>query len=83
LQKDNHANSTNSPIWSFTTAQALNNPPAIPSSPNPATAATGVSTSPTLSWSCSDPDAGDILTYDVYFAQQVIQQQLLPQTRQH
>jgi uncharacterized protein (TIGR02145 family) len=41
-------------------------PPNMPSSPNPSNGATGVSTSPTLTWTCSDPD-GDPLKYDVYF----------------
>lgn len=44
----------------------LNNPPAMPGNPSPADAATGVSNSPVLSWSCSDTD-GDALTYDVFF----------------
>ncbi|MGA9116865.1 MAG: hypothetical protein WB626_08830, partial [Bacteroidota bacterium] len=43
-----------------------NSAPAAPSNPSPADSATGVSLSPILSWSCSDPD-GDPLTYDVYF----------------
>ena len=43
-----------------------NTPPLAASSPSPANNATGISLSPTLSWSCSDPD-GDALTYDVYF----------------
>jgi PKD repeat protein len=42
-------------------------PPVSPSSPNPSNGATGVSTSLTLTWSCTDPDAGDQLTYDIYF----------------
>ena len=64
--KDSKAATTSSPVWSFTTAAAANNPPTAPSSPAPTDGATGQSTSPTLSWSCSDPD-GDALTYDVYF----------------
>lgn len=44
-----------------------NNAPNAPSSPSPADFATGQSTAPTLSWTCSDPDAGDTLNYDVYF----------------
>lgn len=43
-----------------------NHAPAFPSNPNPLNTATGISTSPTLNWICSDPD-GDALTYDVYF----------------
>ncbi|MBI4725722.1 SUMF1/EgtB/PvdO family nonheme iron enzyme [candidate division TA06 bacterium] len=44
-----------------------NNAPNAPSSPSPADFATGQSTAPTLSWACTDPDAGDTLKYDVYF----------------
>lgn len=43
-----------------------NRPPTKPSNPNPSDGATGVSITPTLSWSCSDPD-GDPLVYDIYF----------------
>jgi len=49
-----------------TTQPPGNNAPTTPSNPNPVDSATGVSRSPVLSWSCSDPD-GDSLTYDVYF----------------
>jgi hypothetical protein len=51
---------------SFTTSPIPNNPPAAPSNPNPSTGAVSQSISPTLSWTCSDPD-GDAITYDVYF----------------
>jgi formylglycine-generating enzyme required for sulfatase activity len=50
----------------MTKAIAINNPPATPSNPTPANSATGVTTSPTLSWVCNDPE-GDTLTYDVLF----------------
>lgn len=43
-----------------------NQPPNVPSNPNPSNGSTGVSVNANLSWTCSDPD-GDSLTYDVYF----------------
>ncbi len=46
--------------------KSINHPPNAPSNPSPANGATGLSTAPTLSWTCSDPD-NDGLTYDVYF----------------
>jgi formylglycine-generating enzyme required for sulfatase activity len=64
--KDSKGAGTSGTVWSFTTVSVANNPPAVPSSPTPANAAMEISTSPTLSWTCSDPD-GDVLTYDVYF----------------
>jgi len=53
-------------VWSFTTGAEPNNPPQVPSNPDPVNRAIGVSDTPTLSWQCIDPD-GDSLTYDVYF----------------
>lgn len=46
----NAAGSTVGPIWSFTTAAAAQQVPSAPATPSPATAATGVSITPTLTW---------------------------------
>jgi len=43
-----------------------NSPPNAPSSPSPSNGATGISRTPTLSWTCSDPN-GDTIYYTVYF----------------
>ena len=58
----NSSGSTAGPVWSFTTAAEAPPPPTAPSSPSPADAATGVSTTPTLTWS-----AGGATSYDVKF----------------
>ena len=44
----------------------VNHPPTQPTNPTPSDGATGISTTPTLSWKASDPD-GDTLSYDIYF----------------
>jgi subtilisin-like proprotein convertase family protein len=44
-----------------------NNPPFTPSNPSPPSGSTGVSLTPSLSWTGGDPDAGNAVTYDVYF----------------
>lgn len=50
------------------TPTAGNQAPNSPTDSNPANGATDQPISLTLSWSCSDPDAGDSLTYDIYFS---------------
>lgn len=51
---------TTSDVWSFD----VNSNPGAAFNPVPATAATAVSCSPTLYWSCTDPES-DALTYDL------------------
>ncbi len=67
IAQDNQDHSTDGSVWSFTTTGAEGNqPPDTPSNPSPSDNATGISTSPALNWTCSDPEE-DPLTYDVYF----------------
>ena len=61
---DNHGNTTEGPVWSFTTGD--NQPPEQPASPSPENGATNQSIEGVLSWTCTDPE-GDPMTYDVYF----------------
>lgn len=58
-------NSTESPIWMFTTAEE-NHPPTEPTMPWPSDGATGESIYGILRWTCSDPD-GDTVYYKVFF----------------
>ncbi|MFA9389064.1 MAG: hypothetical protein ACERKD_04625, partial [Prolixibacteraceae bacterium] len=62
---DNQNNFTQGPVWSFTTRSA-NQAPTTPSNPSPSSGTTGVSSSPTLSWSSTDPEGGSV-GFDLYF----------------
>jgi thermitase len=64
---DNHAATAEGPIWSFTTGAEPNSAPNTPTSPSPADEATGIAIDADLGWTGGDPDAGDTVTYDVYF----------------
>ena len=64
VAKDDHSNTTEGAVWSFTTIE--NYTPEQPSSPIPEDGAVNQSLETDLSWTCTDPE-GDPLTYDIYF----------------
>ena len=66
VAKDNKDTYTAGPIWTFSTGPQSNNPPNIPSNPFPINGANNQPLNPVISWSGGDPDAGDLVTYDVY-----------------
>jgi len=64
--------STNYGLWSgywhpAGAAAPTNQPPYTPSNPSPGNHTANVSINADLSWTGEDPDAGDNVTYDVYF----------------
>jgi hypothetical protein len=61
---DTEGNGNTSASFNFS---IVTHPPYVPSDPRPPDGATNVSLSPALSWTGGDPDAGDTVTYDVYF----------------
>ncbi len=61
VAKDSDGGIKEGPIWSFTT----NKPPIPAYAPTPSDGASDIKISPTLYWSCSDPD-GDNLLYSVH-----------------
>jgi hypothetical protein len=63
---DGELDSPVSDTWSFTTAPP-NSAPNQPSNPSPVNHATGISIDVDMRWMGGDPDAGDTVTYDVYF----------------
>ena len=70
---DDHENTTEGPVWNFTTVE--NFPPEPPSTPNPENGAENQSIEIELSWTCNDPE-GDPLIYDIYFGIETIPPQL-------
>jgi hypothetical protein len=67
LARDNHGEFSGGTLWHFTTGTTANNPPNMPSNPSPTNGQADVSITADLSWMGGDPDAGDTVTYMVYF----------------
>jgi len=65
VSTDEHGLSTSGQIWNFTTEANL--PPNKASDPFPTNGANNVPVDALLNWNGSDPNPGDLLTYDVYF----------------
>jgi hypothetical protein len=65
VARDNHGATTEGSIWNFTTEENL--PPNKASDPFPEDGAIGVPVTANVSWTGSDPNIGEPLTYDVYF----------------
>ena len=65
---DRSGRSTSSPVWSFSTIYENNNPPFIPSFPQPANNADQVGIKNiSLNWLGGDPDSFSKVKYDVFF----------------
>jgi len=64
---DNHSEFTIGEPWEFTTEVKVNNPPNKPSILVPSNGSTNILLTQILSWTGGDPDAGDVVKYDVFF----------------
>jgi len=60
MQEKNHHQKLNELIF-------LNNPPYVPSNPDPANESVNVNITTNLSWTGGDPDPGDTVTYNIFF----------------
>jgi len=60
IQEKNHQQKLNELIF-------LNNPPYIPSNPDPANESVNVNITTNLSWTGGDPDPDDTVTYNIFF----------------
>jgi len=64
---DEHVCGMPGPIWTFITGEEPNNPPHMPSNPNPANGSVGIDINLNLSWDGGDPDSGDQVIYYIFF----------------
>jgi hypothetical protein len=66
-EANDHEDDCQGDFWTFETGIDAHSPPDLPANPIPEHFASGVPVTTPLSWTCSDPDPGDTLRYDVYF----------------
>jgi hypothetical protein len=64
---DEFSLSTSGPVWNFKTTNDPNNPPYVPSNPDPENGSIDVDLNVDLSWIGGDPDENDTVVYDVFF----------------
>ena len=64
---DEHYESADSELWQFTTGDLNNQPPTVPTLPQPENMASNIEGHAAFSWSGGDPD-GDAVTYHVMLA---------------
>ncbi len=64
---DSYNDSAVGPVWNFTTGPGVNYPPSQPGNPSPADGAVDQPANLILSWTCSDSNWYDELSYYVYF----------------
>jgi hypothetical protein len=67
VARDNDGAPATGPLWDFSTQGAANSPPNMPGNPFPSNHGSGVDINTNLSWTGGDPDAGDTVSYDIYF----------------
>jgi len=67
VARDDRSAETPGRVWSFTTAEAPNHPPSLPSNLDPPNGATGVAHDIVLTWSGGEDPDGDPITFDIYF----------------
>ena len=67
VARDKYGDTAAGPVWGFTTVRE-NHAPDKPHAPLPNSGALDLMPGQTLYWSSGDPDPGDTVVYDVYFA---------------
>ncbi len=68
VAEDDSAESTEGPVWSFTTLEP-NLPPDQPGNPDPADGAVDVNTNADLAWDGGDPNSADTVYYEIYLGE--------------
>jgi hypothetical protein len=82
VARDQKGESVSSPVWSFSTKYEHNNPPNIPTNPQPANGVTSLSIEDlTLQWTGGDPDSFSLVMYDIYFGEDAKSMNLISESQ--